>query len=99
MTDEYAPVQGLFEELRTVALQESAAGNFPIWLLEEVLAVVRTPGRCAAQTGLVATLIEQIRDFDPYAGVGCFDTSCGPEALRTTLRRLTASIKSPPGQG
>uniref|UniRef100_A0A831UC78 Uncharacterized protein n=1 Tax=Geobacter metallireducens TaxID=28232 RepID=A0A831UC78_GEOME len=78
----------LFEELRTVAVRQNQEGDFPDWLLSDVLAIADDPGKHGESLPLVETLIAQIRDYDPFAGTGCFDTSVGIEQIRATIRRL-----------
>jgi hypothetical protein len=80
----------LFEKLRAVALQQSMGGEFPDWLLEDILKIADTPDSHADKGHLIETLIMQIGDFDPYAGTGCFDNSVGPDAIRTTIRQIVA---------
>lgn len=79
----------LFERLRTVALQQNLSGEFPDWLLAEVLVIADSPERYADSIHLVETLVSQVGDFDSYAGTGCFDTSVGPGTIQTTIRRLS----------
>jgi len=80
----------LFEKLRAVALQQSMGGEFPDWLLEDILKIADTPDSHADKVQLIETLIMQIGDFDPYAGTGCFDSSVGPDAIRSTIRQVLA---------
>lgn len=78
----------LFEELRTVAIQHNLVGDFPAWLLADVLAIADDPEKYGEAIPLVETLIAQIRDYDPFAGTGCFDTSVGIEQIQATIRHL-----------
>jgi hypothetical protein len=75
----------LFENLRTVALQQSRDGEFPVWLLAEILEIAEHPDRYADQLHQVETLISQISDYDPYASAGCFGTSVGPGTIQATI--------------
>jgi len=84
----------MFEKLRSVALQQNQAGDFPVWLLDEVIGIADNPARYIDKKQLVKTLISQIIDYDPYAGAGCFDSSVGAEAIQATLRKLNATIES-----
>lgn len=76
------------EELRTVAIQQNMEGEFPDWLLAEVLRIADHPDRYREKLHLVETLIEQLRHFDPYAGAGCFDTSVSAEAIQATIYKM-----------
>ncbi len=78
----------LFEELRTVALKQSEVGEFPTWLMADVMIIASDPEQYAYKADLVETLITQIINYDPYAGAGCFDTSVGAEAVRATIRKI-----------
>ena len=80
----------LLEKLRAAAIHRSLEGEFPDWLLADILKIADTPDRFADRVHLVETLITQIGNFDPYAGVGCFDTSVGADAIRTTIRQIAA---------
>lgn len=80
----------LFEKLRAVALQQSMGGEFPDWLLEDILKIADAPDSHADKVDLIETLITQIGDFDPYAGTGCFGNSVGADAIRTTIRQVAA---------
>jgi len=78
----------LFEELRTVAIQQNLVGDFPAWLLADVLAIADDPGKYGEAIPLVETLITQIREYDPFAGTGCFDMSVGIGHIQATIRRI-----------
>ncbi|RII29051.1 MAG: hypothetical protein CXR31_04055 [Geobacter sp.] len=80
----------LFGKLRSTALQQNMSGEFPSWLLTEVMAIADDPERYADKAHVVAELITQISNYDPYAGAGCFDTSVGAETIRSTIRQLVA---------
>lgn len=79
----------LFEELKQSVLLQHEQGDFPDWLLAVVLEIAANPVRYAGKEQLVETLVMQIRRYDPYAGVGCFDTSFGVEGIRKTVRQLS----------
>jgi len=77
-----------FEKLRAVALQQDLSGEFPTWLLAEVMVIAVAPEQYADKIHLVELLTTQISNFDPYAGVGCFETSSSAETIRTTIRQI-----------
>ena len=60
----------VFEELKREVMLQHDRGSFPEWLLPEILKIVENPNRFACSEQLVQTLLNQIRDFDPYAGGG-----------------------------
>jgi hypothetical protein len=77
-----------FERLRTVALRQTLTGEFPSWLLAEVLVIADGAERYADSIHLVEKLVAQIDDFDSHAGFGCFDTSVGAGTIQTTIRQI-----------
>jgi hypothetical protein len=78
-----------FEILRAIALQQHMSEEFPTWLLAEVIAIADAPDLYADKVLLVELLISQISNFDPYAGVGCFDTSTSAETIWSTIRQIS----------
>jgi hypothetical protein len=78
----------LFEKLRAVALRQNLDNEFPSWLLAEVMTIADEPDLHEEKVHLIELLIEQIDNFDPYAGTGCFDTSVGAETIQSTIRRV-----------
>ena len=80
-----------FEELGKLAAQLNDEGEFPTWLPRDIMAIADAPDRYEDQGQLVETLIGQIRDFDPYAGVGCFATTISAESIAATIRKIRAA--------
>lgn len=78
----------LSEQLMAVAQQQSEEGEFPVWLLSEIRGIAENPELVDQYSPLVETLIDQIRNFDPYAGAGCFDTSVNAESIQRTLQQI-----------
>jgi hypothetical protein len=78
----------LFENLRAVALQQSRDGEFPVWILADILQIADNPDRYADQVGLIEILITQIGDYDPYAGAGCFGTAIGAGTIQATIHQI-----------
>ena len=78
----------LFEKLGTVAIRQSVEGEFPDWLLNEVMAIVAEPELYREKSNLVETLVSQIGNFDLYAGTGCFDDSVGTGAIQVTIDQI-----------
>ena len=79
----------VFEELRQELASQVAEGEFPEWLCAEIQAIADNPSRYLEQPQLVATLLEQVRGYDPYAGAGCFSASYGIDDIQRTLKKLT----------
>lgn len=78
----------LSQRLTMVAVQQNEEAEFPSWLLEEVLGIAADLTLVEDNVFLVETLIEQIENYDPYAGAGCFDTSVNSESIQQTIRRI-----------
>jgi len=78
----------VFEELGFIALKQYEDSEFPKWLMAEVIAIASGPEQYAKKTDLIQTLITQIKNYDPYAGTGCFDTSVGAETIGVTIRQI-----------
>jgi len=76
------------EELRRAARQQHEEGDLPEDLLGEILETLDKVETDTVDDQLLQQLIEQIRDYDSYAGAGCFSTSFGPEDIRRTLKKL-----------
>ena len=78
----------LFEELRATAVKQSEEAQFPLWLLTDVLEIANDPVSHAGQIHLVELLLTQIKDFDTYAGAGCFDSSVSAETIKGTIDQI-----------
>lgn len=78
----------LFDRLATAARVQSEEGDFPCWLLADILEIASAPERYAQKTGLIELLLEQVRDFDAHAGAGCFDTSVSAGTIEGTLKKI-----------
>ena len=77
----------VFEELKQIARREHEHGDLPSWLLTEILTVVDDLALCSEKEERIRALITQIQNYDPYAGAGCFSSSCSLENIRKTVRR------------
>ena len=75
-------------ELKSVALRQNLEGELPSWLLAEVLTIADDPERYGEADPLIEILIGQIRDYDPYAGAGCFSDSVGISMIEATLCQI-----------
>jgi hypothetical protein len=88
------PVSGAimdtFRELRTIATMLSEDGEFPTWLVTDILAIADKHERYTDKIHLVKQLITQISNFDAYAGTGCFDTSVSADTIENTIRKIVA---------
>ncbi len=77
-----------FTELKEIATMLGKEGEFPTWLLTDILAIADEPKHYADKVQLIKLLINQIGNFDTYAGAGCFDTSVSAEAIGSTIRQI-----------
>lgn len=71
-----------------MAKRQSEEGDFPLWLLTDVLAIAGDARRFAGETDLVKLLVRQVAQFDTYAGAGCFDDSVSADTIATTIREI-----------
>ncbi len=78
----------LFGELKAAAVSKNEEGDFPDWLLARVLEVANAPELHGDRHELVELLLAQVRDYDAYAGAGCFDASVTAETIDRTLRLI-----------
>lgn len=78
----------IFEELRAVAVRQSEEADFPLWLLPQVLELADNPELYSEEHATVELLLSQLKDFDAFAGAGCFDTSVSTDTIRRTLRLI-----------
>lgn len=86
----------LFEELRSTAIRQSEEGDFPLWLLADVLEIADNHEIYAHHCGVLELLLAQIHDFDSFAGVGCFDSSTSADTIRRTVDLLKTIAKAGP---
>ncbi len=82
----------LFEELRAILLLQSEEGEFPTWLTADVMVIAGDPERFMDKSHLIGTPIAQIRDFDPYAGAGCFAIAVSAETIQATIRTIHSQV-------
>ena len=78
----------LFAKLRSTALKQSEENDFPSWLIADVITIASNPERYANYSDLVEELITQIKNYDSYAGAGCFDISVSAETIGATIHRI-----------
>ena len=78
----------LFKELRDILLQRKDDGEFPTWLMVDAMVIASDPKRYDDKVDLIKTLIAQIKNFDPYAGAGCYNTSVGADTIGVTIRKI-----------
>lgn len=77
-----------FENLRIVVIEQNLVGEFPEWLLADVLDIADNPEKYGDNIPLIEKLIAQINEYDPFAGAGCFDSSVGIEAIQATIGKI-----------
>ena len=77
-----------FEQLRAAAILHNREGEFPSWLLSDVIEIADHPELYADKAHLIELLQAQIEEFDSYAGAGCFNASIGPGTIRATVGQI-----------
>lgn len=83
-----------FTELRTVVTRLNEDGEFPTWLMTDILAIADKHEHYADKVNLVKQLITQIGNFDAYAGAGCFDSSVSAKTIGITIRQIVTKQHS-----
>lgn len=78
-------VGGLIEQI-VVAAQSHE--DLPDTLLAEIYAVTASPELLQGKDGELRTLLRQLHDYDPYAGVGCFGDGVTLGEIRQTIERM-----------
>jgi len=79
----------LFRRLAAAATRQSEEADLPSSLLADIMEIAGAPERHAAHTELIELLIEQVENFDSYAGAGCFGDAVSAGTIQATLRRIT----------
>lgn len=77
----------VLEELRHVAAEQNQDAELPDNLLSEILTLAESPGVLEHEADL-RKLIAQLRNFDLYAGAGCFSESCGIREITETVQQI-----------
>lgn len=85
----------LLEDLRQVAIEQNQDAELPDSLLSEILTFVEKAGVRACEADL-KKLIGQLRNFDLYAGTGCFSESCGIREITETIQQIRTQGESTP---
>ncbi len=81
-------VPEVFKQLQQALDAAQQEGDFPDWLAADIQTILSQPQNYPDKEALISTLTEQIGDYDPYAGCGCFSDSCGISDLERTLKQL-----------
>jgi hypothetical protein len=81
--------------LKTVVSKLRENEKFPVWLLKDMQAIAGFPDRYSGSAELVALLVRQAENYDPYAGAGCFDMSVGADAIAATLKKIALPTDEP----
>jgi hypothetical protein len=77
----------LLEELRHVAAEQNQDAELPDSLLSEIRTLTESTGVLEHEADL-RKLIGQLRNFDLYAGTGCFSESCSVKDISETLKLI-----------
>lgn len=92
---EQANYNDIFDGLKTAVSRLHEDGEFPVWLLKDMQAIAESPDRYSGSAELVALLVRQAENYDPYAGAGCFDMSVGADAIAATLKKIALPSEEP----
>jgi len=77
-----------FEALRRELDRLAGDADFPDWLLPTLRGLVDHPDLGDGRAALISQLLDQLRNFDPYAGAGCFSAAASLGDIERTLKRL-----------
>lgn len=77
------------EELRQTAIEQNSDAELPDDLLAKILEMTSNPKNLEGKEAVVTKLVNQLRDFDLYAGTGCFSEACSVKDITETLRSLS----------
>lgn len=78
------------DELRQTAIEQNNDAELPDKLLAEILDLTSIPLKLEGKEPLVTKLINQLRNFDLYAGTGCFSETCSVKDISETLQLLSS---------
>lgn len=77
----------LLERLAETAKRQHREADLPASILARILALAAAPGRLSDEAD-IALLLQQVEDFDSYAGAGCFGDAVSAATLEATLKRF-----------
>ncbi|MBJ6748593.1 GSU3529 family protein [Geomonas anaerohicana] len=77
----------LLDKLAAAATSQHEAG-LPASLVEDILALCAVPVLAEGKADLLELLLQQVEDFDSYAGAGCFGDSVSAATIEGTVNRL-----------
>jgi len=81
----------LFRQLEQAIRNQHDEGELPDFLVQPLLAIARNPDQFQREEVKVRQLLNQVENFDAYAGAGCFGDSYGPEDILRTLMQLSST--------
>jgi len=78
----------LYEELRYIAIEQNQEAELPDSLLSEIIRITEKPDLLGHEADF-RKLIAQLRNFDLYAGAGCFSEACGVKEISETVKLIS----------
>lgn len=81
------------ERLKQCAMKQHQENQLPDELLQQILALGDHPAIERAGDGLIEKLLDQIENYDPYAGIGCFCDAASATSIATTIRQLQEGLR------
>ena len=76
------------ELMSRILIAARSHDDLPYPVVEEIVGLATFPERLAGKGELLETLLRQLDDYDPYAGVGCFGSGTTLERIRQTLGEI-----------
>lgn len=80
----------LLERLAETARRQYQENDLPEWLLAGILEITDRPEACSGHEERLRLLLQQVENFDGYAGVGCFGDTVSAAAIEATLKELNS---------
>ena len=76
------------ELMNRVLIAARSHEDLPETVTDQIVRLAQLPERLAGRGHLLQTLLDQLADYDPYAGVGCFGSGTTLEQIRQTLAEI-----------
>lgn len=78
----------LHEKLAAVVRRENEQGELPDFIVPVLLRIAADPDSCRQRPELLATLIEQVEEYQTFSEMCCEKNGFGIEDIERTLKKL-----------
>ncbi len=76
------------ELMNKILIAARSHEELPDTVADQIVRLALLPERLAGKGDLLHSLLDQLGDYDPYAGVGCFGSGTTLEQIRQTLAEI-----------